>query len=144
MAIINRSKDPSERKDVFVMHKNPMATGLTMGVCILPYPCLVQDIYVAANGLSGSPVLSFQVERLTSGGATAIGSLAGNLTLQAVGTSGPQRASMAVTGSSLLNLQASDMIVVSSTGSNTAANDVVVEVVVKKLQDIVSYFGVST
>jgi hypothetical protein len=64
------------------------------------------------------------------------------LTVPALGTSGVAAASLAASGSTQLNLSAGQVIVVTTSGANTAADDLSVAVVVEKLQDIVSYYGV--
>jgi hypothetical protein len=144
MSEINRSMDVSERKDVYVKSTGALATGSTIGIFIAPYPCKVRDIYVAALGLSGAPTLAFPVNRVAAGGVTALAGPAATLTVQAVGTSGPVRASLAVAGSSLLLLQTGDVMYLTSGAANAALVDATVSVVVEKLQDIVSHFNVSS
>jgi len=65
-----------------------------------------------------------------------------SLTVPAFGTSGVASASLAAGGSTLLNLSAGQVLVVTTSGANTASDDLLVEVVLEKLQDIVSFYGV--
>lgn len=143
MALVNRDKDVSEQQLEYQIAIQNITTGLTLIVGNVPYPCSVQDIRFEALGTSGSPTANFEVHRFIVGtGATQItGLMQAAITLQALGTSGPQRASLAVAGSTLLLLQANDVLVWKSGGANSAALSASATIVVKALQDIKSYFG---
>ncbi len=87
--------------------------------------------------------VAFQVSRFTSGGATAINLGISNLVLQNAGTSGAQGFSgLAAAGSTLLSLQAGDVLQIVTSVANGNATDLALNFVIKKVQDIVSYNGV--
>ncbi len=146
MAIVNRDKDVSETKEVIQYASNTaVATGATVYLGMIPYPCSLQSIGGFALGVSNAMQLAFNCVRFTSGGQTAIILGISNLVLVNYGTSGAQGFSgLAATGSTLLNLQAGDVLSYTSSVTNGNATQIVLELVVKKLQDIVSYNGVST
>lgn len=146
MAIVNRDRDASEQKDVIHFVSNAaVATGATLNAAILPYPCSLQSVKVAAFGVSNAMQLAFNVQRFTSGGLTLIALGISNLVLVNMGTSGAQGFSgLAAVGSTLLSLQAGDVLHLVSSVANGNATHLVVNMVVKKLQDIVSHNGVSS
>lgn len=145
MALINRDKDASEQKDVIQVSYAAVGTGLTLIVAQVPYPCTVVDCRLAAVGLSSAPTVAFQTSRFITGtGNTTLTGIAGTWTATALGTSGPVQASLQASGSSLLSLQAGDVITIQSGGANSALASLSVEVVLKKTQDILQVNGSST
>jgi hypothetical protein len=52
MAIINREKDVSEKREVFVLNKQLAPTGVDIPVAVVPYPCKVVAVRATARGLS--------------------------------------------------------------------------------------------
>lgn len=152
MGVTNRAKDASEQKDVFQWSYNraagsslgPINTGATAWIAIMPYAGVIQSMRAAAAGLSGAMQIALGVQRFAAGG-TLIGAGISNLVVAEFGTSGIMGYSgLAATGSTLLLVQANDVLTITTSVANTAANALTVDVVVKKLQDIVSYHGVST
>lgn len=143
MAIVNRDKDASEQKDVINAVLGAVATGATRQVEVLPYPCTLIGLRAAATGVSNAMQIAFQVNRFIAGtGATAIVLGISNLVLVNVGTSGPQGFSgLAAAGSTLLALQAGDVLQCVSSVSNGNATDLAIQFIVKKTQDIVSLNG---
>lgn len=142
MAIVNRDKDVSEQKEVVTTRIAPTVTAATYMLHVLAYPAELQAVQQAANGLSGAPFHYIDVYRFIPGaGATTITGLHASMAVTAVGTSGVQGFSLIAAGSTLLQLQAKDVLVLRTAVANTAATDVTVSLVVKKLQDIVSYYG---
>lgn len=141
MGITNRSYDVSEQVKVFNANNGAVATGATVILLNVPYPCILQDIRVSAIGLSGSPAWTFLVGRTVAAGFT-MQAVAGALTVQAVGTSGPQRASLLASGSTLLNLDAGDHLAVVTATANTNTLSSCVDIVLKATQDIKSNYGV--
>ena len=111
---------------------------------MVPYPGVIQSMRAAAQGLSGAPIVNLQVLRFAAGGTSIAASISG-IVLAEVGTSGIMGFSgLAAQGSTLLQLQAGDVLQFQTGGANTAARVLLLQVVVKKTQDIVSYHGVST
>ncbi len=145
MAVVNRDLDVSEQKCVLnAPLSGVVATGLTLGVAVIPYAATLRNIQVAAVGLSGAPTWTFFVYRFIAGtGYTAI-ACAGALTVANYGTSGIQGVSLVASGSSLLNMLANDVVGVSTTGANTAAGSAAVSVAIQALQDVKAVFGSST
>lgn len=142
MALVNRDKDISEKKEVINIVNNALlATGATVILANFAFPCEIRDIYVSALGLSGSPVHTYDVWK-QGNGASAF-SCTGALTLQAVGTSGPQRSSMLAAGGTAVQVNASDVLVLKTSGANTATLELAITIVVQALQDIRSHFGVN-
>lgn len=136
MAIVNRDLDASQQVDVLQASKAnvPVTSLVILGVA--PYPCTIQSVKYAAAGCSGSPVWTFGKQSI--GTTVAIG--ISGMVLQNVGTSGSVGFSgLAAAGSTLLNLAAGDVLYAVSSGANTAVLDIMVEIALKKTQDIVSY-----
>ena len=111
---------------------------------MVPFPCTIQSGSVFSQGVSGAPQIGLFAQRF-AGGITSVAIGISNMVLTAFGTSGVQGLSgLPTAGSTLLNLQAGDVLTVQTSVSNTGANQLVIELVVKKTQDIVSYNNVST
>ncbi len=144
MAIVNRDLHVSEQKEVlYFVSQGAIATGTTKVMHVLPYPCTLENVKAYALGVSNAMQVAFQVSRFTSGGATAINLGISNLVLQNAGTSGAQGFSgLAAAGSTLLSLQAGDVLQIVTSVANGNATDLALNFVIKKVQDIVSYNGV--
>lgn len=137
MAIVNRDVDASQQNEVVQVHKSTIPVTTLVGLFIAPFPCTIQTLKYAAVGLSGSPIWTFGKQSM-AGSTVAIG--ISGLVVQAVGTSGAVNFSgLAASGSTLLNLAMGDYLYCVTSGANTALTDMVMEIVVKKTQDIVSY-----
>lgn len=145
MAIVNRDKDASEKKYVFTWAgSTQINTGYTAWIGIVPFPCTVQSARSAAVGVSAAMQVAFKVQRFAEGN-TVIGLGISNMILSNFGTSGVLGYSgFAAPGSTVLNLQAGDILLFETAVANSAASQLTLELVVKKTQDIVSYNGVST
>lgn len=147
MAIVNRDLDASQQKEVVqyqTLAGTVVSTGTTLAVWCAPYPCVIQSARVGTLGVSGAPQARFIVQRMAAGlTILAVGStsLMTNLGLSGMlGHSGVMSA-----GTTLLTLQANDVLGIETAGgSATAAIGVVAQIVVKKLQDIVSHNGISS
>lgn len=136
MAIVNRECDSSQQKDVVQAHLGPVATGVTRMLAVFPYPCMLETLKYAAIGLSGAPIHSLYKQRGLTTEAIGIS----GIVVQAVGTSGSVGFSgLAAAGSTLLSFNTGDVLLAVTSVANTAVADIVIEVAVKKLQDIVSY-----
>lgn len=146
MAIFNRELDPSQQKETFYYRgaTGINITGTTGAIAIMPYPGVIQSARSFAQGVSGAMQVAFSVLRF-AGGATVIGCGISNMILNEFGVSGIMGYSgLAVPGSTLLNVQAGDVLYFTTSVANTAAQTLMLEVVIKKTQDIVSYNGVQT
>lgn len=133
--IINRNLDISEKKVIEDAVVGAVATGATTLLRIVPYPALLQGVYLSAFGISGSPVYSLSVFRPTAGGLTAV-PLGITVSAQAYGTSGPVGASIAGAGVTML---AGDMLYINSGGANSAIASGVVTTLVACLTDFKTY-----
>ncbi len=151
MALVNRDKDVSEQKDVIFYASaqgagaSTLVTGVTKMIGMVPYPCTIQSIGVGAFGVSSAMQVAFLKQYWTGAGLTVQAIGISNLVLQNMGTSGQIGYSgLAVPGSTLLNLNAGDQILFTTSVANSACTDLLLNIVLKKVQDIVSYNGVST
>lgn len=145
MAICNRDNDPSQQKENVTGVIPAAVTAATYPIWMAPFPCEVVAAQSAASGLSGTPLHNLGIIRFVAGaGLTTIVGLNSSMALVALGTSGVQGYSLIATGSTLLQMQAKDILCLVTSGAASAALNVTVSVVVKKLQDIVSHYGVAT
>lgn len=141
MAIVNRTLDASQQQSEYVATYPLTATGVTLQLAAIPYPSTLKNVVVSAIGLSGAPTFDLRVQRFIVGtGVTSIAGGATTLTATAWGTSGVQSMVLAASGSSLLSLQAKDVLAVAVGGSNTAAANIALGVVIQATQDILSWF----
>ncbi len=141
MAIVNRTLDVSQQQSESQSSYQAVATGATLLVAAIPYPSTLKQVKVACQGVSGSPTYDLRVWRFIVGtGVTTIAGGATTLTGQAMGTSGVQSMVLAAAGSSFLNLQANDILTLTSGTASTAVTGLDVAVVIQATQDIVSWF----
>lgn len=141
MGICNRDKDASEQKFCVNRRTGQIATGVTYELWTAPFPCTVSEVQVAAAGLSGAPQWKLQTNRFVIGaGVTAIQGLAAAQAIPAFSTSGLFEMTLATAGSTLLKLEAGDVVEIVSSVSNTNVNDASVSLVATATQDIKSYF----
>ncbi len=149
MAIVNRDLDVSEQ-----IHHFSAVLNTTVGasaasnffVAQMPFPATLQGVAIAANSISGAPVVSLSVNRWTAGGVTTIPYVGSTLAVLAYGASAAyQMIPLAAAGSTLLNLQAGDVVTVKQefSGGNVATGNSVVTVCVEAMQDIVKYFDIT-
>src|SRR5689334_11737827 len=131
MAIVNRDLDPSEQKVEYQLQLSggltTIATGATAWIALMPYPGVIQSMRAAGAGLSGAPLVNLQVLRFAAGATTIAVSISG-LVVAEFGTSGILGYSgLAAAGSTLLNVQAGDVLQMQTAGANTAARNMIVE-----------------
>lgn len=148
MAIVNRDLDASEQLQVLHFSINaPTLTGGTYLLGNLPFPCEIKKVEASAAALSGTPALEVEGYKFVAGaGVTINSSVMAALTVPAFGTSGIAiSASLGVAGSTQVQLAAQDQLVATISGANSAVIGLLnVNVVVKKLQDIVSQYGATS
>jgi hypothetical protein len=156
MPIVARDLDVSEKKTVFqwsnmlggqsaiVANGGIMGVSTLINMFMMPFPCTIQTGTVFSQGLSGAPQISLKTVRWAPG-ATTFDIGISNMVLTTFGTSGFQGLSgLPAAGSTLLNLQYGDVVQLVTSGANTAISQLIVELVVKRTQDIVAYNNVST
>ncbi len=163
MPIVARDLDVSEKKVVFHQYLQGSASGSfilrgavagTYLIAMVPFPFEVCSVASACSGSSSTPALTLQNYRFlpgTGGGATMFGPMNASFALCAVGTSGINSAMagtvtgwslIAAPGATILQGVAGDILTLAISAGQV--NDLTVTVVVKKLQDIASHFGIST
>lgn len=147
MAIVNRDLGQTEqmRSLASVISTSVAASaGSSFHVAQVPYPCTLQALSVAANSVSGTPVVSLDIKRWSGAGVTTITNVGQSLTVTAHGISTAyQSMSMAANGSTLLSLQAGDVLVLNQnfSGGNAGVGNAVVTAVVQATQDFKQMFG---
>ena len=170
MAIVNRDKDTSEQRDWITWSSAGTcfgasfgapggigAGGVQVGATIylagpMPYPYIVQSANAIAFGTSGAPQLGFSILRPFVGQAATVIAI-GNSNMvvcsgqsflgfgaSAVGYLG--YSGLAATGSTLLLGQRGDMLLATTIVANTACTSLNINMVVQKVQDILSLDGV--
>ena len=151
MAIINRDLDTSEQREVFnatIDQASASGGSLTQAVGIMqvPYPCSLDAVRISCMGASGSAVVGLQTARFIAGsGLTLIPLLSATMAIRLFGTSGSLGFSLPASGSTLLNLQTNDWIVMHNFASGTAVNSgSQVAVVLKALADIKQPYGLTS
>lgn len=154
MAIVNRTKDPSEQRLTMQVTNAATATGVTLTLGVVPWPSVLEVAQIAAWGLSGAPGYAIALNRFIAGtGFTTIVLTTGTTCTPAeFGTSGPGVFGASVfggsgmiyanaIGSTLMSLQANDLLTVTSAVANTAVKGLAVSVTLKPIQDIKVNFG---
>jgi len=142
MAICNRDLDLSQQNYVEEFKENAVATGATVAVAYIYAPSVLQKIALTGLGLSGAPVYNLVIQRWTSAGVTSITPGSAVTLAGAYGLSGSGVSATFNSGSSLSQLQANDLLLLVSTGANTAAAQLIGSVVLTATQDIKTTFGV--
>lgn len=140
MGIVNRSMDVSEQQQVVELNRKLAAASEDHFIMHVPHPMQIQSVKAIASGISGSPEAQLELKRFVVGAGLTTISIGASLAVEAIGTSGPQSFSLPASGSSLLELQEGDVLNVATAGANSAADNLVVSVVVKSLQDIKSWY----
>lgn len=156
MGILNRTKEQSEQREKFFVNLSGavggasaiIGTGATFPVMLVPYPCNLQGIQIAAFGVSNSPQYSVAVQRFIAGtgytswlvttGASNIPANFGTSGPGVFGTSAFGQSAMLLTnavGSTLNLLMPNDVLTVTTGGSSSAALNVLMTVVVQPIQD---------
>lgn len=166
MAIVNRDLDATQQRDVymwssqggqygstFVIPGGQVPVGITLYLAgPMPYPYVVQSANAIAYGTSGAPQLSFSILRPVSGQlSTLIAISISNMVIcagqsflgfgsSAVGYLG--YSGLAAAGSTLLLGQRGDMLIATTAVANTACQTLNINLVVQKVQDVLSMDGV--
>lgn len=152
MGIINREGDITEKKE-WVIWSNSFGQGTSnlvqQGQTFylggpMPYPGTLQSGKVFSQGCSGAMNLNLFLNRFIPGaGSTNIAVSISNMVCQEWGTSGALGFSgLPPQGSTLLTFQAGDIFGMRSSASNTAVQNLMLQLVMVKTQDIVSHNGI--
>ena len=137
MALCNRDKDASEQPYVVEFATNTLtAVSATLYAGIVSSPGQLLQSVVAGWGLSGTPAYTVQIHRWTSGGATVIAPGSAITFAVAYGVSGGLSGETYNAASSLAAVQVGDVLVLKSSGANTASLALVANFVIKATQDI--------
>lgn len=149
MAIVNRDLDISEQiHDISAVISTAVgaSAGADFQVCQMPWPGTLQGVAIAANSVSGAPVVQVGIKRFTATGLTTI-SVGSTLAVLAFGLSAAYTMIplQGVAGSTLRNLQAGDVVVVNQlfSGGNVAIGNAVVTACVAAVQDIRKHFNIA-
>lgn len=142
MAILNRDCDVSQQQENIDIQVGAVATGETHNAFVVPYPMTIQKVSGAALGVSNAMQVAFNKLRLISGsGSTAIPIGISNLVLVNFTSIGVQNFSgLAAIGSTLLDFAVGEVVQIVTSVSNGNATDLTLSLVVKKTQDIVTFF----
>ena len=154
MPIINRDGDVSEAKEWITWVASQSGAsylGLGTGITIMlagpmPYPYIIQSAAAVATGTSGAPQLVFAINRVIGNtGVTSIVIGISNYVIPSSASFAPSVGwSGLVQGSTLAIGFRGDILVASTAVANTACTNLLINVVVKKTQDIVSHNGISS
>lgn len=143
MSIVNRTLDSSEQRKVIGQRYGAVATGSTVIVSVIPYPCVLEKAQIAAFGHSGAPSYTLYVNRFITGSGFTTFAVSGAQLPPAFGTSGVPSVGMSLlaAGSSLLNLLANDVVTATAGVANTNVLGLSIDLVVRPVQDIKLNFG---
>lgn len=147
MAVVNRDLDVSQQKVLLQDYVSSLAIAASHAiVAVVAAPCVMKSAWISTVASANSAVVQLDIIRFIVGtGQTIIVGAATTLTITAVGTSGIQGFSTPAAGSTLLNLQANDMVGLKiSGGASGAVTGAMVSLVLQNTQDYVSLFGSST
>ncbi len=154
MALRNADKDASEQRDWISYSSNgAVATGAVLYLNgPVPYNYVLQSANAMTVGASGAPQISFGIYRAIVGAAATLISvgisnmvIANGASYTGTGFSGPSSlgySGLAATGSTLLLGFRGDILVATTAGANTASNQLLINLVLQKTQDIVQMDGV--
>ncbi len=147
MGNINRTDDASQQQEVLtISYMNTgsggtalIATGSTL-YCnvVIPRAMQIQSVQSTCFGISGAPQVILGALRFVNGTSFVIGTTS---LIPAYGVSGYMGVSIGAVGSSQLLLQKGDVLVAQQLGGTGAAStSTVINVVVKNMQDIKSWY----
>lgn len=149
MPVINREFDFSEQvieKSVLVSTAVGASAGNSYHVAHVAQPGVLKGVAIAAASISGTPNVSLDIKRYTASGVTTIPDVGTTLAVLAYGASTPyQMFTLADAGSTLLNLQAGDVVVLRQnfSGGNVAIGGAIVTTCFQALQDIKQHFSIT-
>lgn len=137
MALVNRDKDASEQPYVVEFAVNAVtAVSATLYAGVVSSPGQLLQTVLAGWGLSGAPAYTVQIHRWTTAGSTVIAPGSAISVAVAFGVSGGLVGETYASNSSLAAVQVGDVLVLKSSGANTASSALVANFVIKATQDI--------
>ena len=147
MPNINRTDDVSQQQEIITIGglnysgggSALIATGSTLYAgYVVPRAMTIQSANVTCIGISGAPQALLGCLRFLSTASFVIGT---TTLIPAFGTSGFMSYSIGAAGSTTLNLAKGDLLVLQQLGGATAAStNTMMNIVVKNLQDIKTWF----
>ncbi len=147
MGNINRTDDVSQQQEILsISYLNTggggsalIASGSTLYCSVVvPRAMQIQQVQSTCFGISGAPQVLLGCLRFVNGISFVIGTTS---LIPAFGVSGYMGVSIGAAGATVLNLQKGDVLVAQQLGGTGAAsNATVINIVVKNLQDIKSWF----
>jgi len=140
MAIVNRDLDPTQQRMVYTAPLTNTITGQTYPLLVVPSPSSLVAMQQCVTGLSGAPNHSVWLQRFVAGAGVTSIVFGASMASVAFATSGGQ--SFTLAAGVTFQLQAGDLLMLSTAAANTASTSTVVTLVLRQLQDIVSDFGV--
>ncbi len=146
MAITNRALDPSEQRKNVDYTFGALATGVTGMVGVVAWPSVLERGQMVSVGVSGSPTAQLVVQRFIPGSGFTTWAVSSANAAVAFGTSGVPVSglSLLAAGSTLLNLQANDVLSIATGGANSAVTGLFVGLVLRPIQDIKTNFGATS
>lgn len=143
MAIVNRTNDGSQQRQVLPISQRLSITGGETGVLgHVPMPSVLEAIQLASFSVAGSANLLLQVQRFIPGSGVTVFNLGSTFVPPTFGTSGviPSGVSLPASGSTLLQLMANDVIsYLSGSGGSALIQGMCGSIVVRPVQDIRVY-----
>lgn len=138
MGIINRTLDASQQQESKSVNFKTVVNTNEFPLAIIERPCTIQQVQSTCFGISGAPTGMLRVSRDV--GTTFNVGL--TFLIPAVGVSGAMGGlSLPATGDTRLNLIAGDVVsVIFGGGTGAAADHISVDLVLKNLQDIQTWF----
>ena len=147
MGLINRDNDVTEQQEIYsISFLNTggggsalIATGSTLycGV-VIPRAMQIQSAQVTCFGISGAPQALLGCLRFAATASFVIGT---TTLIPAYGTSAYLPYSLGAAGSTTLNLQKGDILVMQQLGgSGAASTSTIMNIVCKNIQDLKSWY----
>lgn len=138
MALINRDNDSSEQKESLKGVFQTVVNSDERLLAIIERPCTIEQFASVCSGISGAPTAQLRVARF--GGPSFL--VGGSMAVAALGVSGPLLApSLPAAGSTSLQLLKNDVVsVIFGGGTGAAATCISVDLVVKNIQDIKTWY----
>lgn len=148
MGNINRTDDVSQQQEIFTIFATSpngisgIANGQTLvSSYVVPRACQIQSVQSTCFGISGAPVILLSAWRFVPGTGAASFVIGTTMLVPAFGVSGFMGYSIGAAGNTTLNLIKGDVLsAVQSGGTGAASTQTLINVVVKNIQDIKTWY----
>ena len=141
MGIVNRTMDATEQKEALVISHSNVVNQHDLVAKVIERPCVISDMKVAMLGVSGSPNVLLKALRFVAGTGGSSFLIGSTFAVTTFATSGYLSYSLPASGSTLLNLQKGDvLVVVQGGGTGAASTATTIEIVLQNTQDIKSWY----